>query len=94
MGREWKKNADTSEGYGMLPRIQGVITMLQNGWYMVQFTQTATYLNPTDPSPVTTKNIGRYYTTLGTTVDFSFGHFWRTESFKSAPKHILPSEAR
>ncbi|MCM4173342.1 twin-arginine translocation pathway signal protein [Arenibacter sp. TNZ] len=85
------KKADTSEGYGMLAQDSGGYKMPAEWVNMVQFTQTSHLPDPYDPSPVQ-QNIGVYYTTWNYG-GLSFA-ILEDRKFKSAPKHILPSEAQ
>ncbi|CDF80336.1 PhoD-like phosphatase [Formosa agariphila KMM 3901] len=93
-GNVWGESggkADISEGYGASSQDSGGYKMPADWVNMVQFTQTSHLPDPYDATPVK-QNIGMYYT------QWNYGGLsfaiLEDRKFKSAPKHILPEEAK
>ena len=88
---EGGKKAPTDEGWGYAAQDQGGYKMPAEWVNMVQLTQTGHLPGPFDPTPVK-QGIGTYYT------DWVYGGvsfaILEDRKFKSAPKNILPEEAK
>ncbi len=83
--------ADTSNGFGADAQDSGGYKMPAEWVNMVQFTQTSHLPDPYDPIPVK-QGIGVYYTHWDYAgLDFAI---LEDRKFKSAPKHVLPKEAK
>lgn len=85
------KNAPTDEGWGYVAQDQGGYKMPPEWVNMVQLTQTGHLPGPFDPTPVK-QGITTYYT------DWVYGGIsfaiLEDRKFKTAPKNILPQEAK
>ncbi len=93
-GNVWGENgkaADVSEGFGASAQDSGGYKMAADWVNMVQFTQTSHLPDPYDPTPVK-QGIGVYYTQWKY-AGLSFA-ILEDRKFKSAPKHVLPKEAK
>jgi alkaline phosphatase D len=88
---EGGKKAPTELGWGYDSQDQGGYKMPPEWVNMVQLTQTGHLPPPYDPSPLT-QGIGSYYT------DWVYGGIsmaiLEDRKFKSAPKNVLPEEAK
>lgn len=85
------KEAPTDQGWGYDAQDQGGYKMPPEWVNMVQRTQTGHLPDPYDPTPVK-QDIGVYYT------DWNYGGIsfaiLEDRKFKSAPKNVLPEEAK
>ncbi|MDF9795074.1 alkaline phosphatase D [Catalinimonas alkaloidigena] len=88
---EGGKHAPSDEGWGYVAQDQGGYKMPVTWVNMVQRTQTGHLPDPYDPTPVK-RGIGVYYT------GWNYGGvsmaILEDRKFKSAPKNVLPEEAR
>lgn len=88
---EGGKVAPTDEGFGYVAQDQGGYKMPSQWVNMVQECQTSHLPDPYDPTPVK-QGIGVYYT------DWCYGGvsmaILEDRKFKSAPKNVLPAEAK
>ncbi len=85
------KAADVSDGFGASAQDSGGYKMAADWVNMVQFTQTSHLPDPYDSTPVQ-QGIGVYYTQWKY-AGLSFA-ILEDRKFKSAPKHVLPEEAK
>lgn len=88
---EGGKHAPTDKGFAYDAQDQGGYKMPAEWVNMVQFTQTSHLPDPYDPTPVK-QGIGVYYTKWNY-AGISFA-ILEDRKFKSAPKNVLPEEAR
>ncbi len=88
---EGGKNAPADQGWGYEAQDQGGYKMPPEWVNMMQRTQTSHLPDPYDPTPVK-QNIGVYYTAWNYG-GISFA-ILEDRKFKSAPKNVLPEEAK
>lgn len=85
------KDAPVDEGWGYIAQDEGGYKMPPEWVNMVQRAQTSNLPDPYDPTPVD-QNISVYYT------DWTYGGIsfaiLEDRKFKTAPKNVLPSEAK